>query len=380
MIKNRTSLRTRELLQVVRHASRVILLSGTPALARPLELYTQIEAVEPGLFKSFSAFTSRYCAPKWTPFGMDLTGASNLDELHLYLCQIMVRRLKTEVLNELPAKRRQRIQIEVEKTAVGACAAMKEDLQNLDPDDHMAKQRMLVTMFKETSIAKEAPVCEYIENLIDGGCKFLVFGHHLSMLDAIEATASRKNVKFIRIDGSVSAAERLNRVNAFQSDDTVRVAILGLMAAGVGITLTAASTVVFAELHWTPGVLVQAEDRAHRIGQKSSVNVHYLVAKDTIDDMIWLSVYHKVEVVSKMCDGRQDHLVAGFSSADKALEAVGRGGRDTDIGVLMGQAEGSTRNEKASDFESPKSAEKNKTVTSTTCFQCPILTSRSSRT
>lgn len=138
----------------------------------------------------------------------------------------------------------------------------------------------------------------------------MIFGHHRHMLDALEATAVRCNVGYIRIDGSVPSTERLSRVDAFQSDDSVCVAVLGLLAAGVGLTLTAASAVVFAELHWTPGVLVQAEDRAHRIGQKSSVNVHYLVGDGTLDDLIWPSVSHKVEVVSAMCDGRRSHLDA----------------------------------------------------------------------
>jgi len=96
------------------------------------------------------------------------------------------------------------------------------------------------------------------------------------------------------------------------------------MAAGVGITLTAASTVVFAELHWTPGILVQAEDRAHRIGQKSSVNIHYLIAKETVDDIIWPSVSHKVQIVSTMCDGRKHKLVASFASASDAVELAGK--------------------------------------------------------
>jgi len=323
LIKNRTASRTKEILQIVRQASRTILLSGTPALARPVELFTQIEAVEPGLFKSFSAFTSRYCAPKWTPFGMDFNGASNLDELHVLLRPLMVRRLKSEVLTELPAKRRQRIQIEVEPAAASNCSHLKEEMQACETEDPMRKHELLVQMYKETSRAKEGPASEYVEDLLQGGCKFIVFGHHLAMLDALEAAANRNKVKSIRIDGSVNAAERLRRVNEFQSSESVRVAILGLQAAGVGITLTAASTVVFAELHWTPGVLVQAEDRAHRIGQKSSVNVHYLVASGTIDDIIWPSVSRKVEVVSKMCDGRADHLVAAYTAMDAAVSAAG---------------------------------------------------------
>jgi len=101
------------------------------------------------------------------------------------------------------------------------------------------------------------------------------------------------------------------------------VAILGICAAGVGITLTAASTVVFAELHWTPGVILQAEDRVHRIGQKCSVNVHFLLANGTVDDFIWPSIVHKVEVVSAMCDGRKNQLIANRVSASHAARDAG---------------------------------------------------------
>merc|ERR1712008_375803 len=156
-------------------------------------------------------------------------------------------------------------------------------------------------------------------------------------LDALEAAARKCQASSIRIDGSVNSAERHRRVKSFQSNDTVRVAILGIQAAGVGITLTAASTVVFAELHWTPGVLVQAEDRAHRIGQKSSVNVQYLVAPGTIDDIMWTMVLRKVQVVSAMCDGRKDRLVAGLSSAD---QAVNNACADVDMSEVMDELNG----------------------------------------
>ena len=81
-------------------------------------------------------------------------------------------------------------------------------------------------------------------------------------------------------------------------------------------------TVSSRELHWTPGLLVQAEDRAHRIGQKSTVNVHYLVARGTLDDIVWPLVAHKVKIVSAMCDGKRDHLVANVSSAERAMQGL----------------------------------------------------------
>ena len=105
-----------------------------------------------------------------------------------------------------------------------------------------------------------------MSDLLKSDCKFIIFAHHLVLLDAVEEETQKNNVKYIRIDGQTNAEMRHAGVKRFQIDSTVRVAILALAAAGVGITLTAASTIVMAEMSWTPGVMIQAEDRAHRIG------------------------------------------------------------------------------------------------------------------
>lgn len=86
------------------------------------------------------------------------------------------------------------------------------------------------------------------------------------------------------------------------------VALLSITAAGVGLTLTAASTVIFAELHWTPGIMIQAEDRAHRIGQKSSVNCHYLIGQNTLDDILYRYLEKKIHNVSSFVDGKTERL------------------------------------------------------------------------
>ena len=94
----------------------------------------------------------------------------------------------------------------------------------------------------------------------------------------------------------------------FQDEPSMKVALLSITAAGVGLTLTAASTVVFAELHWTPGMMVQAEDRAHRIGQKNSVNCHYLLGENTLDDILYKNLEKKVQNVSSFIDGKSSTL------------------------------------------------------------------------
>ncbi|CAN1279721.1 DNA annealing helicase and endonuclease ZRANB3 [Linum perenne] len=101
---------------------------------------------------------------------------------------------------------------------------------------------------------------------------------------------------------------------------------LSIRAGGVGLTLTAASTVIFAELAWTPGDLIQAEDRVHRIGQVSSVNIHYLLANDTVDDIIWDVVQSKLENLGQMLDGHEETLEVSRDENQQMVEASNRHG------------------------------------------------------
>merc|ERR1719219_1623912 len=119
------------------------------------------------------------------------------------------------------------------------------------------------------------------------------------MMNIIADTFDEAKVHFIRIDGGTGSSQRKYLCDAFQTDDNVKVALLSITAANAGITLTAAQLVVFAELFWNPGILTQAEDRAHRIGQTDSVVVQYLVAKGTSDDELWPLIQKKLNVLNK---------------------------------------------------------------------------------
>jgi SWI/SNF-related matrix-associated actin-dependent regulator 1 of chromatin subfamily A len=101
-------------------AKRSILISGTPMLSRPVEIYNLMKAVRPDLVTSFTTYAQRYCDPKETPYCMDYTGNSCTKELHYVLSQsFMIRRLKKDVLHELPEKRRQKIQVQTDDKMVG---------------------------------------------------------------------------------------------------------------------------------------------------------------------------------------------------------------------------------------------------------------------
>ena len=136
-------------------------------------------------------------------------------------------------------------------------------------------------------------VFRYVLETVQSCEKVLFFAHHRAMLDAVDSAASTHGVRTFRIDGSVPAHERAALVAGFQSlaPGTRAIFVLSIQAAGQGLTLTASSTAVFGELRWVPGELLQAEDRCHRIGQRSSVNIHYLVCKPRARTT-WICAWH----------------------------------------------------------------------------------------
>lgn len=177
---------------------------------------------------------------------------------------------------------------------------------------------LITRMFKQTAIAKAGAVKDYIKMLLQNdSLKFLVFAHHLSMLQACTEAVIESKARYIRIDGSVPSSERIHLVNQFQKDPDTRVAILSIQAAGQGLTFTAASHVVFAELFWDPGHIKQAEDRAHRIGQCSSVNIHYLIANGTLDSLMWAMLNRKAQVTGSTLNGRKEKLQATEDDKEK---------------------------------------------------------------
>ncbi|KAK4725828.1 hypothetical protein R3W88_030745 [Solanum pinnatisectum] len=317
-LKNAQAKRTSASLPLLQKAQYVILLSGTPALSRPIELFKQLEALHPTVYKNVHEYGNRYC--KGGIFGV-YQGASNHEELHsLIKATVMIRRLKKDVLSELPQKRRQQVFLNLGEKEIrqvnvlfrelevikgkGKSAQSEEEANSLK----FAEKSLISKIYIASAEAKIPAVLDYLGTMVEANCKFLIFAHHQSMIDSIHEYLLKNKVGCIRIDGSTPSALRQDLVTDFQEKETIKAAVLSIRAGGVGLTLTAASTVIFAELSWTPGDLIQAEDRAHRIGQVSSVNVCYLLANDTVDDIIWDVVQSKLDNLGQMLDGQEKSL------------------------------------------------------------------------
>uniref|UniRef100_A0A9J7YZE2 Zinc finger, RAN-binding domain containing 3 n=1 Tax=Cyprinus carpio carpio TaxID=630221 RepID=A0A9J7YZE2_CYPCA len=325
-LKSRNAARSKILVPIIQNAKRAILLTGTPALGRPEELFMQIDALYPRRFGTWSDYAKKYCNAHYKFFGArrqwDCRGASHLDELHQRLSEIMIRRLKNQVLTQLPPKIRQRIPFDLPKDAAKEASASFEQWEKLmssESENQFVEVMSLIThMYKQTAVAKAGAVKDYIKMMLETEqLKFLVFAHHLSMLQACTEAVIEAKASYIRIDGSVPSAERIQLVHRFQNDPDTRVAILSIQAAGQGLTFTAASHVVFAELYWNPGHIKQAEDRAHRIGQTTTVHIHYLIAKGTFDTVMWTMLNRKETVTGSALNGKKEYLKAEVGDEEK---------------------------------------------------------------
>uniref|UniRef100_A0A1B6GXP5 SWI/SNF-related matrix-associated actin-dependent regulator of chromatin subfamily A-like protein 1 n=1 Tax=Cuerna arida TaxID=1464854 RepID=A0A1B6GXP5_9HEMI len=311
-IKSMKTQRGKTALEMTQQCKRVILLSGTPVLSRPAELYTQIRAVDLSAFPYFKEYGMRYCAGVQSRFGWDFSGSSNMEELKILLeTRFMIRRLKSNVLTQLPSKIRQVIVLN-SKSLSKSSQSMDAFALKLQSSSLKGSERhgTLLSYFSETAKTKSNAVCEYIVDVLQDNRKFLCFAHHAEMLDAICNTLEQNQTFYIRIDGSVTAEDRKLLCDKFQYEDKWKVAVLSIKAANTGLTLTAAQMVIFAELFWNPGDLAQAEDRAHRIGQEDCVVIKYLIAKGTADDYLWPLIQSKLEILNKAGLSKDSYISA----------------------------------------------------------------------
>ncbi len=326
-IKNPSSLRSQRIEKIAAKAKRVLLLTGTPLENRPVELWPLLKIVAPKAFDNpihrfgnispeqkkshpgegpgFWEFAKRYCDLKRSkPFGRkqrsawDYSGSSNLDELRAKLRKTcMVRRLKKDVLAQLPAKRRQIILLPSKAENCRLAELLQKRGMGAIPTEHNYNEfvALLTTdkvIFEEYSrirheqaLAKVDHCLRFIGDALDESAKIIVFAHHADVIEKLHMGIDAEfteNAYSVVVTGKTPQSERGAAVKAFQNDPICRVFIGSIGAAGVGITLTAASHVIFCELDPVPGRLSQAEDRAHRIGQKDMVLVQHLVSDGSL--------------------------------------------------------------------------------------------------
>lgn len=280
-------------------------LTGTPLTNRPRDLFPLLQLVRHSLGTSFLSFAKRYCDATHNGFGWVTDGASNLAELTVQLHGIMMRRRKDEVL-DLPPKIRTWLDVEIPKGT--AAADFRDAVESLllaknSPTAGKDRVRLLAKLTKarqKIAIAKAPLSIDLIEGILDQGEKAIVF----SCYDRpVQMLAEHFGTSCVKLTGATQAKSRQKLVDRFQETDSVRLFVANIVAGGIGLNLTAARHVVFNDLDWVPANHWQAEDRAYRIGQGGTVNVHYLVAKGTVDEFVQRVLETKAILVNAVVEG-----------------------------------------------------------------------------
>lgn len=273
-----------------------ILLSGTPVVNHAQDLVAQL-AIMGRLIPDFggrSRFLARYGENE------------NLSELSAKLYDTcMIRREKSKVLTQLPAKTRTDLHVEISNRdeynlAAADLAAYLRTYTECTDRDIRRKMRMealvkFMTLRSLASKGKVSQATDFIRNFLANGLPLIVF---CSLREVVKAL-QEKFPDAVRVTGSDSAADKQAAVDAFQAG-RAQLIICSIKAAGVGLTLTAASNVAFVEFPWTYADCCQCEDRAHRIGQESNVTCYYLIGRGTIDPVLYDIIHRKRSIANQI--------------------------------------------------------------------------------
>lgn len=321
-LKTEKAQRTKAALSLLSNAiDRRVLMTGTPILNRPVELWTTIRLLDPKEWTGKRNFFSKYFCNGHKEiirvkggFPREIwveDGATNTEELNSYLRnKFMIRRRKSDILPFLPPKIYQNIELNMTCSDITKERKEYEKLISVYGEERALDMMLgdaggvamteMAEIRHNIAIAKAPKVVDFVRNILDEdeSRKVIIFAHHRDVVSIIQEAFKDSAVSVV---GGMTADEKQKAVDDFQNNKNIRVFIGNMHAAGVGLTLTAADTVVFAELDFTPGTMQQCEDRAHRIGQDhESVRIFRMIASGSLDEFLLDMLYRKEDTFEQV--------------------------------------------------------------------------------
>ena len=308
-IKDISTKRTKAIKELSNWVPQVVGLTGTPMVNRPGELFPILNVIRPDLFPSWPLFMKIY--------GVSFRGKwkkgpkARPDLLRQDLQAVMIRRMKKDVLPELPDKARYVVRFELnnpfeyEEAKLDIVQWIRE---NEGPEKAVSAARAsaIVKIEKLKQIAlrgKLTSAVDWIQDFIDSGQKLVVFATHNDVISYLKLQFGECAVT---LSGKNTLKQRQEAVRKFQTDPSCTLFLANLKAGGVGYNLTAASNTAFIEIGWTPGEHDQAEDRPNRIGQTANkVAAWYLIADNTIERWLAEIIDEKRTQIKEVLDGKE---------------------------------------------------------------------------
>lgn len=283
---------------------RKLLLSGTAIKSRPSEFFMGLNFLDPKSWNNQHEFGVRYCAGFEDTFGWKYDGASNLEELYERMSSVFLRRLKKDVLKDLPPKTYTNIPFELTTIEYKEYNKLIEDCIKIVNGKEVKEGYLEKILKLKLFLAKckLVRITEFVQDIIDSGEKVVIMSDFQEIAEAIYNQF--KDVAVIHT-GSMSDVNKQESVDKFQNDKKTKVFSGMIIASGVGITLTAASKLIFMGFAWTSGDMIQCEDRIHRASTTSD-NIQIITPffVDTIDEDIMTMLDEKEKIVNKALDNK----------------------------------------------------------------------------
>ena len=362
-IKNPKSNRTIHSLLLSETIENRLCVTGTPLLNRPTELFTLLQFIGKVKKNDFYWWRKRYCEleEKTIPVFEELTdeekalansgenikrqfkreengkvvtrksvkvvGAKNSKELRSEMMPYYLRRLKSEVLTDLPEKTFTNHFIELTNRkeydeAEADIITYIGQTQGWEKASIAERAKFLAKLsrLRQLSVAGKMSA---VKGLLDevremDGKKAVIFSNFVEVLQKLKRELKSEAVIYVGDDAEQSA------IDQFQTNLDVRFFLTTIKKGGVGITLTQSDTVIFIDLPWTPGEKAQAEDRCHRIGQKNNVTVIHVIGEDTVDGLVLEALATKDSIIKKIVDGKDDEQIIAEGNTIKMVERMMR--------------------------------------------------------
>ncbi|MDB2084588.1 DEAD/DEAH box helicase, partial [Clostridium paraputrificum] len=301
-------------------------LTGTPIENNLMELWSIFDFVMPGFLFTKERFKAKFIQNK------------NTEELKSLITPFILRRVKEDVLDELPEKIEKKYLVDMTTKQKSIYKSyVKEIKEKLKSSKGNINMLTFITKLREVCLdpsliiddynggsGKVNALMELLDNYIEGNKKILVFSQFTSALKNIEQNLEEKGINYIYLDGSIGSKERVELVKKFNEEPLISVFLISLKAGGVGLNLTSASVVIHFDPWWNPAIENQATDRAHRFGQKNVVEVIKLISKDTIEEKILLLQEDKKELIESLMDEKEmDGKKFKRLSEDEILSLLG---------------------------------------------------------
>ena len=319
-IKNAQAQRTKLINDLVKKVDRLWLLTGTPMTSRPIDYYNLLSLVDSPVAKNWMAYVIRYCSGYQFRVGprkvWNVMGSSNLEELRDRTSNTILRRLKEDVL-DLPDKIITPVYLRLKSKEYEEVMGEYYNWYEKNPEESKSLTVQFTKLTKVRQIVANEKITQTIElaeNILEQGKKVIIFCNFTDSLNKITEHFGKSAVK---LDGSMSKAERQFAVDQFQENEKITVFVGNIKAAGVGITLTSAEAVIMNDLSFLPSDHSQAEDRAYRYGQKNNVLVYYPIFENTIEGIIYDILNQKKNVIATVMGDVQN-------SADFVEEIMNR--------------------------------------------------------